>query len=86
MYEAVLTSIDIHVQFTAAYKLGDICANNGKLKKVRPQSRTYMVIEYSLHKFTRPPSIVLVKRICQQETKVAFMHIYVYIHITKRNT
>ena len=46
-----------------------------KFEKVRPQSRAYMVIEYSLHIFTPPPLIVIVKRVCQQGKKVAFMHI-----------
>lgn len=55
-----------------------------KFEKVRPQSRAYMVIEYSLHIFTPPPLIVIVKRVCQQGKKVAFMHIYIHTHYKKK--
>jgi len=55
-----------------------------KFEKVRPQSRAYMVIEYSLHIFTPPPLIVIVKRVCQQGKKVAFMHICIYTYNKKK--
>ena len=55
-----------------------------KFEKVRPQSRAYMVIEYSLHIFTPPPLIVIVKRVCQQGKKVAFMHICIHTYNKKK--
>ena len=41
----------MHVQFTAAYKLGDICANNGKLKKLGPNQEPIwsMNIHYTIY-------------------------------------